>query len=76
MKGGEKMWGILNDKLHGFYRSTYQDPSGRDRILACTQFESTDARRAFDEFAGNAARSIAMINAQVPTERRAEVVLG
>ncbi|HZC03388.1 MAG TPA: hypothetical protein VE844_19155, partial [Gammaproteobacteria bacterium] len=31
--------GILNDKLHGFYRSTYQDPSGRDRILACTQFE-------------------------------------
>ncbi|HEX2200827.1 MAG TPA: M1 family metallopeptidase, partial [Gammaproteobacteria bacterium] len=39
--------GILNDKLHGFYRSTYQDPSGRDRILACTQFESTDARRAF-----------------------------
>src|SRR5919198_2396793 len=39
--------GILNDKLHGFYRSTYQDPSGCDRILACTQFESTDARRAF-----------------------------
>jgi len=35
--------GILNDKLHGFYRSTY----GEDKILAATQFEATDARRAF-----------------------------
>ncbi len=39
--------GILNDKLHGFYRSTYKDESGQDRRLASTQFESTDARRAF-----------------------------
>jgi aminopeptidase N len=23
--------GILNDKLHGFYRSTYKDPDGRER---------------------------------------------
>src|SRR5437867_10389297 len=39
--------GILNDKLHGFYRSTYKDPNGREKTLASTQFESTDARRAF-----------------------------
>jgi puromycin-sensitive aminopeptidase len=39
--------GILNDKLHGFYRSTYKDAEGRDKPLASTQFESTDARRAF-----------------------------
>jgi puromycin-sensitive aminopeptidase len=39
--------GILNDKLHGFYRSTYKDPNGQEKILASTQFESTDARRAF-----------------------------
>ncbi|MBI3248990.1 MAG: M1 family metallopeptidase [Deltaproteobacteria bacterium] len=39
--------GILNDKLHGFYRSTYKDANGQDKILASTQFESTDARRAF-----------------------------
>ena len=39
--------GILNDKLHGFYRSTYTDARGQDKVLACTQFESTDARRAF-----------------------------
>jgi puromycin-sensitive aminopeptidase len=39
--------GILNDKLHGFYRSTYKDSGGREKRLASTQFESTDARRAF-----------------------------
>jgi puromycin-sensitive aminopeptidase len=39
--------GILNDKLHGFYRSTYKDANGREKPLASTQFESTDARRAF-----------------------------
>ena len=39
--------GILNDKLHGFYRSTYKDANGQAKALASTQFESTDARRAF-----------------------------
>ncbi len=39
--------GILNDKLHGFYRSTYKNADGREKRLASTQFESTDARRAF-----------------------------
>jgi len=39
--------GILNDKLHGFYRSTYRDATGKMKVLASTQFESTDARRAF-----------------------------
>jgi puromycin-sensitive aminopeptidase len=39
--------GTLNDKLHGFYRSTYRDEAGTTHTLATTQFESTDARRAF-----------------------------
>ncbi|MFN8532617.1 MAG: M1 family metallopeptidase [Dehalococcoidia bacterium] len=39
--------GILNDKLHGFYRSTFKDQAGREQVIASTQFESTDARRAF-----------------------------
>lgn len=39
--------GILNDRLHGFYRSTYQSPDGQQRTMAATQFEPTDARRAF-----------------------------
>ena len=39
--------GVLNDKLHGFYRSVYKGVDGQDKPLASTQFESTDARRAF-----------------------------
>jgi aminopeptidase N/puromycin-sensitive aminopeptidase len=37
--------GILNDQLRGFYLS-----KGKDRNYATTQFESTDARRAFPGF--------------------------
>lgn len=39
--------GTLNDKLRGFYRSTFTDGEGRLRSIATTQMESTDARRAF-----------------------------
>ena len=39
--------GTLNDKLRGFYRSTYKDERGTTHSLAATQFEATDARRAF-----------------------------
>lgn len=39
--------GILNDKLRGFYRSTFTDKSGITQRMAATQFEATDARRAF-----------------------------
>jgi puromycin-sensitive aminopeptidase len=39
--------GTLNDKLRGFYRSVYKDPGGVTRTMAATQFEATDARRAF-----------------------------
>ncbi len=39
--------GELNDRLLGFYRSQYLDVNGETRYLAATQFESTDARRAF-----------------------------
>ena len=39
--------GILNDQLHGFYRSTYTDDDGETHTIATTQFEAADARRAF-----------------------------
>lgn len=39
--------GKLNDKLRGFYRSSYKDQAGATHVLATSQFEATDARRAF-----------------------------
>ncbi len=39
--------GILNDQLHGFYRSSFVDDAGTTHLIATTQFESNDARRAF-----------------------------
>ncbi|MCI0636988.1 MAG: M1 family metallopeptidase, partial [Actinobacteria bacterium] len=39
--------GILNDQLHGFYRSTFKDAEGQTHVMAATQFEAVDARRAF-----------------------------
>ena len=45
-----KFTGQLNDKMAGFYRSQYKGPDGSDKLLATTQFEATDARRAFPCF--------------------------
>ncbi|EHL00359.1 putative Aminopeptidase 2, mitochondrial [Glarea lozoyensis 74030] len=45
-----KFTGQLNDKMAGFYRSTYKNADGSESILATTQMEATDARRAFPCF--------------------------
>ncbi|KAK4105288.1 hypothetical protein N658DRAFT_416780 [Parathielavia hyrcaniae] len=45
-----KFTGQLNDKMAGFYRSTYKNPDGSEGILAVTQMEPTDARRSFPCF--------------------------
>ena len=39
--------GILNDLMRGLYRSTYVGLDGATHTMATTQFEATDARRAF-----------------------------
>jgi puromycin-sensitive aminopeptidase len=55
--------GVLNDKLRGFYRSTFTDDAGVSRTIAVTQFEATDARRAFpcwDEPAHKAVFSVTL----------------
>jgi puromycin-sensitive aminopeptidase len=41
-----KFTGVINDKMAGFYRSKYQ-ANGETKFMASTQFEATDARRAF-----------------------------
>jgi puromycin-sensitive aminopeptidase len=44
---GLEFRGVLNDKLRGFYRSTFTDTAGTEHTIATTQFEPADARRAF-----------------------------
>jgi puromycin-sensitive aminopeptidase len=39
--------GALSERMRGFYRSTYRAEDGSTKTIATTQFESTDARRAF-----------------------------
>ena len=47
---GAEFTGVLNDQLRGFYRSTFTDDDGVEHTIATTQFESTNARRAFPCF--------------------------
>ncbi|GME73112.1 unnamed protein product [Ambrosiozyma monospora] len=44
-----KFIGELNDKMAGFYKSTYEE-NGETKYLATTQMEPTDCRRAFPSF--------------------------
>ncbi|KAH7235684.1 peptidase family M1-domain-containing protein [Fusarium tricinctum] len=43
----QRFTGTLNDDMAGFYRSSYKDEQGNTKYMATTQFEATDARRAF-----------------------------
>ena len=59
--------GELNDRLVGFYRSTYTAmEGGESRVLATTQFEACDARRAFPCLDEPARRSVVVISLVVP----------
>ncbi|MDO8363070.1 MAG: M1 family metallopeptidase, partial [Actinomycetota bacterium] len=42
--------GVLNDKLRGWYRSTYLDTDGNEQVIATSQMQATDCRRAFPCF--------------------------
>jgi puromycin-sensitive aminopeptidase len=42
--------GTLNDKLRGWYRSTYTDVDGNEQVIAASQMQATDCRRAFPCF--------------------------
>ncbi|HSB40887.1 MAG TPA: M1 family metallopeptidase [Methylomirabilota bacterium] len=58
--------GLLNDRLHGFYRSTYKDASGAAHVIAATQFEATDARRGFPCWDEPALKAVFRVTLVVP----------
>ena len=58
--------GILGDQLSGFYRSTYVDDAGTTHVIATTQFEHSDARRAFPCFDEPAMKATFQVNLTVP----------
>lgn len=60
--------GILNDKMRGFYRSRYEH-GGETFHMAVTQFESTDARRAFPCFDEPAHKAVFEVSLVVPEDR-------
>ncbi len=39
--------GSINDQLRGLYKSIYRDAEGKEHTIAASQFQTTDARRAF-----------------------------
>ncbi|MCL4366479.1 M1 family metallopeptidase [Patescibacteria group bacterium] len=62
--------GILNDKMRGFYRSKYE-VDGKAKHLATSQFESTDARRAFPGFDEPSQKAIFEVTLMVPSHTTA-----
>lgn len=57
--------GVLNEHMRGFYRSRYLK-DGQECWMATTQFESTDARRAFPCIDEPAAKAVFDVTLMVP----------
>ncbi|KAL5283636.1 hypothetical protein ACFFRR_006103 [Megaselia abdita] len=61
-----KFIGQISDNLQGFYRSSYENGSGEKRWIASTQFQPTDARRAFPCFDEPSLKARFTMNIAVP----------
>lgn len=62
--------GILNDKMRGFYRSRY-NIGDVEYCMATTQFEATDARRAFPCFDEPTQKAVFCVSLVVPKGKTA-----
>ncbi|XP_044004939.1 uncharacterized protein LOC122850036 isoform X2 [Aphidius gifuensis] len=60
--------GILNNKMEGFYRSSYEDNTGKTHWLASTQFEKFGARQAFPCFDEPEFKANFTVNIERPNE--------
>src|SRR3990167_1989670 len=65
-----KFEGVLNDKMRGFYKSRYEH-NGKANYIATTQFEATDARRAFPCVDEPSAKAIFDVTLIIPKNFRA-----
>ncbi len=65
-----KFTGTLNDKMRGFYRSKFSH-EGKVKHMATTQFESTDARRAFPCFDEPSLKAIFDVTLMIPAQTTA-----
>jgi puromycin-sensitive aminopeptidase len=59
--------GTLNDQLVGFYRSKFVDDQGVTHTIATTQFENSDARRAFPCWDEPAFKATYQVNLTIPS---------
>ena len=60
--------GTLNDQMRGFYRSRYTAADGSTRHMATTQFEATDARRAFPCWDEPSAKAVFEVTLVIPED--------
>ena len=62
--------GMINDRMAGFYRSGYRW-QGETRFMAVTQFQESDARRAFPCFDHPRYKAIFNITMIIPSDLKA-----
>ncbi|KAG0299845.1 Aminopeptidase 2 mitochondrial [Dissophora globulifera] len=60
--------GILSESMNGFYRSSFKDNDGKTHYIATTQFEATDARKAFPCWDEPAIKATFDITLRVPSD--------
>lgn len=63
--------GCLNNQMRGLYRSTYTGIDGLSHVMATTQFEPTDARRAFPCFDEPALKASFTVTVTIPSHLQA-----